>query len=193
MRTGFNEAFESVVSMLREKVADRLDVGLRHVKILYVDAYEIDDCYCYDNDPECGWHGFRDESYHYFEYQYRKSLDSMEYEEPVVMVWQHTQEEQGYNVHDDIMTEEEFKTLIEEKSKDECSMEFGCCSGFANNEEEISNKEPLNVQDIKYALTLDLDEDCEYVYAQRPGEDFTRVYKEFCTSTRKIGEDGRFV
>ena len=139
MRENYQESFSRVVEMLREKVADRLDVGLRHIKILYVDAHEIDDCYCYDNDPECGFHGDRYESYYYFEYQYRKDLMVTEYEEPVVMVWQHTEEEQGYNMHDNIMTTEEFDNLIDEKCEDECSLEFGCGYALnlaANNKEE---------------------------------------------------------
>lgn len=139
MKTDYREAFESVVSMLRQKVADDLDVGLRHIKITYIDPHEIDDCYCYDNDPESGLHGFRYESYHYFKYQYRKSLNETKYEEPVVMVWQHTEEEQGYNAQDNVMTADEFDFLIDDKESDPCSMEFGPISSTEINTEEIVN------------------------------------------------------
>lgn len=124
MKVNFEETFVSVVQMLRAKVADRLDVGLRHVRIVHIEPIASDNCYCYDNDPECGWHGERYETYRYFEYQYRKDLMSTEYEEPVVMVWRHTEEEQGYNMHDEIMTEEEFDDLVTEMGQDECSMGF---------------------------------------------------------------------
>lgn len=108
-KTNFEDALWSVRDMLENKVADYLDVNRLHVKITFINTDLV-----YENYPDCVEEGEPDwfETYYAFGYQYRKSVKNCDYEEEVVMIWQHN--EVDGDPYDIVMTTEDFDKHFEE-------------------------------------------------------------------------------
>ena len=109
----FEEALNSLSEMLREKVADYLDVNRQHIRITYIETDLVfENTWDELEEGEPDWF----ETYYSFGYQFRKKLDNKLYGEEVTMVWQHTRTTDvlfGTNFEDVVMTVEEFEELVD--------------------------------------------------------------------------------
>ena len=117
----FEDALYGIKDMLRDLVADYLDVNRGHIMIgnLYTQLVG-EDCYDWDNDPEDACAGVQGETYYMFDYQYRKDKRTLDYEESKEMYWKHVDYEGRHR--DEVMTQVEFDALFERKKADPCSL-----------------------------------------------------------------------
>lgn len=99
----YEKLFWELTSMLEEKVADRLDVNKHHINVTLIGSLAGEHFY---DDDDCGE---TSETFYPFLYRYRKSLKNLEYEDEVLMYWQHVESDEGD--YDNVLTEEEFNNL----------------------------------------------------------------------------------
>ena len=129
----YTQALQAVEDMLQGLVADYLDVNRKHIQILFIDVPLCgEDGYDWDMNPEDAMEGTEWEEYRMFTYQFREDTRTLDYGEPVDMIWRHIDERN----FDSVMTEEEFDTLIENRKTDKCSMVW--YEGEDGQENEIS-------------------------------------------------------
>ena len=121
--TNYGDFLWAIKDMLQDKVADYLDVNRQHIDIVFLGTDIIgEDCIDWDADEDDAAEGFDNETYYSFSYSYRKDIKTTDYEEPVDMVWQHTESEEYGTVCDRVMTFDEFDKLFEDKKHNVCSM-----------------------------------------------------------------------
>lgn len=121
MKKNFEEFLENIKDMLQNEVADYLDVNRQHISIVFLGTEIIgEDCIDWDADPDDLMEGTESETYYQFAYAYKKDKRRCDYEEPVDMVWQHTN---GVDrTFDRVMSNDEFEELFESKKHNICSM-----------------------------------------------------------------------
>lgn len=121
IKTNYEDYLWSIKAMLQDKVADYLDVNREHIKIVLLGTDICgEDCIDWDADEDDAAEGIENETYYMFSYAYRKDKRTIDYEEPVDMVWRHIEGDD--RVFDEVMTEQEFEKLFEDKKHNICSM-----------------------------------------------------------------------
>ncbi len=120
-KTNYEDYLCGIRDMLQNKVADYLDVNREHINIVFLgtDIYG-EDCIDWDADEDDAMEGMESETYYMFSYAYRKDKRFLDYEEPVDMVWRHIEGDE--RVFDEVMSEQEFEKLFEDKKHNVCSM-----------------------------------------------------------------------
>lgn len=102
-KTNYLEKLWDIEIMLCSMVADYLDVNYRHIEITFINTDIVG--------PQ--------DYFYLFGYRYRKNLETFDDEPEELMFWRHSESEDG-EIHDDLMTPEEFDNLcLEEQEEDE--------------------------------------------------------------------------
>ena len=119
MNKNYQDLLWEIKKMLADKVADKLDVNRQHIDIIWISTDLIGEYYCFDEDED--WEDGVDEYYerifYAFQYKYRKDLKTLDYEDPVTMVWESGKEgdtEETADAYDVVHTLEEFDKIAEE-------------------------------------------------------------------------------
>lgn len=124
MKTNIEKALLEVTETLQNKVADYLDVNRNHIKICMVDTEICGEDYIdWDADEDDAMEGFESETYYRFAYMYREDARHLDYGDLTTMIWKHIEGEgENGRIWDEVMTEEEYEKLFEDKKSNPISM-----------------------------------------------------------------------